>query len=158
MESESLFARLTNNPARLRRRAYGAGVVIAIFNGMTAVDWPGFLPALLYPVSWLLLPVLAVAAGSGEAFFLQFGRGKRRIALLSIVGTLAALFACVLLATDASGDDGSTLEQLSEAVINAILVLGLLFALSALFSLALSKGLEYAGQRIQRLDDDHLWE
>lgn len=158
MEDGSVLSRMTRNPVRLRRRAYLVTAVVAILNGLFAANLPVSMPALIYPLTWLLVPPIALAWGYGEGFFLQHGIGMRRNLLVLIGGILVTLTSCVLLAAGISDDDVPIARRLLGALANAALFCGIVAAVSAAIAFGLSRGAEYAGRRIQQLDDDHLWE
>jgi hypothetical protein len=147
------WARLTQNPARLRGRAWLVTVLIAVVGGVGyaagASSWARWLVAL----SWVAMPFLAVAIALGEAFFVRHGRGGRRLALTALAGGLAALGACGALAI--SGEIADTLSpNVTQAALYALMFAALVGLISAVLALGIGRGEGYLSRRIQAVDDD----
>ena len=152
-DQQGLLARLTRDPVRLRRRGRWAALALGVVAALASDGLGGWLPSLLYPLSWLATVPLAIAVGFGDAFFLSHGRGQRRVLLTLLAATLALLAGCAFLSSAlASPETG--IERTLAAVLYGVLPLAALFLLASLVALGLSRGTDYAGRRISQLDDE----
>ena len=149
------LAKLLSDPPRLRRAGRLLGDCGALLSGLAYLTLGSGLSALAYGLTWLALPVVAGLAGYGDAFFVQHGVGIRRAVLELIVGVLGLLVACVVLSlVDA---DGGIVEQIAAVALAAALYFAAFRGLAAGVALGLGRGLDYAGRRIDELDDEG-WE
>lgn len=148
-----LLARLTRDPVRLRRRARWASLALALVAVLAGTEMAGGASSWLYALCWLAAMPLALAIGFGDAFFLRYGRGTRQVVLTLLVSMLGALAGCVLLSTALAAPE-RLLGRALAGVLDAGLLLCVLYLLASLLALGLSRGLDYAGRRIGELDDD----
>jgi hypothetical protein len=149
---EGWLGRLLSDPPRLRRLARRAGAALAPVSGLSYLALGDGLLALVYGLTWLALPVVAGLAGCGGAFFVQHGVGVRRMSLELAAGVLGLLGACVSLSTIAG--DGGVARQLLAVALASALYFAVFLGLAAAVALALGRGLDYAGRRIDELDDE----
>jgi hypothetical protein len=105
---------------------------------------------LLVALLWVIGPVIALAIGVGDAFFLQHGRGRRRSILTLIGAIVVALVACVILSgiTEESQDRGGQVLSIAGNVLLYIAVIG---GLASLIALGIGRGSGYAARRIDEL-------
>jgi peptidoglycan/LPS O-acetylase OafA/YrhL len=152
-DDTGLLSRLLGDPVRVRGPAGLIGLCLAAVSGVSYLVLDAGWLALLYGFTWLALPLVAGVLGYGIAFFVQHGLGARRALLEVILGLLVAIVSCAVLSTidrDAFSPWGSALA----ASLAGLLYLALFRALANGIALALGRGLDYAGKRIQQLDDD----
>jgi hypothetical protein len=149
----SRLARLTDDPARLRRRAWLATGLVAVIGGVGYAAGFGGWARWTVALTWLALPFLALAIALGEAFFVRHGRGGRRLALTALAGGLVALGACGALAiSDEIADSLSS--DVVQAVLYALLFAALVGLISALLALGIGRGEGYLSRKIQAVDDE----
>ena len=150
----SLLSRLLQDPVKLRRRARVGAVVVALLSGIagSGVLGSGALSASLTGLAWLLVPVVAVGIGMGDAFFLRHGVGDRRVAWTLLLGFVIAVSSCVILAVANASD--SAWSVLS-GTLYFLLVIGVVGVLSAGIAIAAGKAGGYLSRRIQSVDDTH---
>lgn len=148
-----LLSRLTRDPVRLRRRACWATLGLGLVAALAGAELAGGASTLLYGLCWLAALPLALAIGYGDAFFLSYGRGLRRVVLVLVAGIVGLTGSCVVLSTALEAPD-SLVGRMLAGLLNAVLLLSVLYALAALLALGLSRGLDYAGRRISQLDDE----
>jgi hypothetical protein len=152
-DDTGLLSRLLGDPVRVRGPARLIGLGLAAVSGASYLVLNAGWLALIYGFTWLALPLVAGILGYGIAFFVQHGVGARRALLEVILGLLVAIVSCAALSTidrDASSLRGSALA----AILAGLLYLALFGALANGIALALGRGLDYAGSRIQQLDDE----
>lgn len=151
-----LFQRLIRDPVKVRERVVYLALIMTVVHTAAADGLGGRVPGLIYALTWLVAPVLALGYGYGAAFFIQYGAGVRKALIQLIVGIIALLAICVVLAvlTD-SGD--SVAERIIVAGLNGGLYGAVILTLGAAVALGLGRGTEYIGKRLQSLDDDDLW-
>src|SRR5690606_565633 len=151
-EERGILARLLGDPVRVRRPASLAGFALAVVSGASYQLLGDGGPALLYGLTWLAMPVEAGVLGYGQAFFVGRGVGVRRALLEVILGLLGALLACVVLSVVDAGD--GLASKLVVAGLAGLLYLAVYRGLAGGVALGLGRGLDYAGRRIQELDDE----
>ncbi len=149
-----LDGRWIRNPVELRRRSYYASVVVIATNMVSSGGIIDDVPSMIYPITWLLLPVVALGIGYGEAFFIEHGRGVRRAVVTGLAGALIGLLSCVLLA-GLPGEADSTGRRLAVTGLSGILFGSLLYSLAAFIGLGAGKGSSYAARRIADSDDEN---
>jgi hypothetical protein len=145
----SRLARLVADPVRLR--AVGRVGLLAGALGMVVAELlSGFLSGMLVALLWVIVPVLALAIGIKDAFFLQHGRGRRRVILTLIGAVVVALAACVILSgiTEESQDGGGQVVSIAG---NVLLYVAVIWGLAALISLGIGRGSSYAARRIDEM-------
>jgi len=151
-ESASFLTRLLQNPATLRRRSRLAAVVVAALAAVAGGGWisSGALSGSLTAIVWLLVPLVAVGIGIGDAFFLRYGIGERRVAVTALLGLVVAIAGCAVLAViNTSGERSSWLA----AVLYFLLVAGTIAVLASGIAIAAGRGSGYLSRRIQDVDD-----
>jgi hypothetical protein len=152
-EERGPLARWLGDPVRVRRPAALAGYGLAALSGATFYLIGSGWPALCYGLTWLAMPFVAGVLGYAMAFFIGHGRGVRRAVVEMVLGALAALLSCIILSL-MDTDPDRVLYRVLAAVVAAALLLAVLRGLAAGLGLALGRGLDYAGRRIQELDDE----
>jgi hypothetical protein len=148
-----LLSRLRRDPVRLRRWARWASLGLGLVAALAGAELAGGATTLLYGLCWLLAMPLALAIGYGDAFYLSYGRGMRRV-LLTLVGSVAGLMASCAVLSTALASPETVLARVLAGASYAMLLLCVLYLLAALLALGLSRGLDYAGRQIGRLDDE----
>lgn len=142
----SWLARLVANPRRLRRAGRGGTLAVSLVVGVSqSLDGAG--ASLVVALSWVLLPLIALALGFGDGFFVGHGVGRRRVLLMAAGGALAALVACGVLAsiTTASQNTGSRVLQ---GVLHAMLYGAVATAAGAWIALLVGRGSDYLARKI----------
>jgi hypothetical protein len=104
-------------------------------------------------LTWVALPLLAVAIALGESFLVRHGQGVRRLAQTAVAGGLAAMGACAALASLSELADKLSSNVL-EAVLYALLFAALVGVIAALLALAIGRGEGYLSRKIQAVDDE----
>lgn len=144
------LARVLADPVRLRR--YGrAGLLTGALGIAVAELLPtGFLSGMLIALMWVIVPLIALAIGVGDAFFIQHGRGRKRV-IMSLIGAMVvALAACVILSgiTEESQDHAG---QIVSIAANMLLYVAIIGGLAALISLGIGRGSGYVARRIDAM-------
>jgi hypothetical protein len=127
-------------------------VVVAALSAVAGGGWigSGTLSGSLTALVWLLVPLVAVGIGMGDAFFLRYGIGERRVALSGLIGLIVAVTGCAVLAViNTSGDGSSWLA----GALYFLLVAGTIAVLSSGIAIAAGRGSGYLSRRIQDVDD-----
>jgi hypothetical protein len=148
-----LLSRLTRDPVRLRRRARWASLGLGLVAALAGAELVGGASTLLYGLCWLMAMPLALAIGYGDAFFLGYGRGLRRVLLTLVGSVVGSIASCVVLSTTLESPE-TVLGRVLAGALYAGLLLCVLYTLAALLALGLSRGLDYAGRQIAQLDDE----
>lgn len=151
-DSPSLLNRLLQNPAVLRRRSRVVAVVVATLAAVAGGGWleSGVLSSGLTALVWLFVPVVAVGIGMGDAFFLRYGVGERRVALTALLGLVTAVTGCAVLAViNTPGSGGSWLA----GTLYFLLVVGTIALLASGIAIAAGRGSGYLSRRIKDVDD-----
>jgi formate hydrogenlyase subunit 3/multisubunit Na+/H+ antiporter MnhD subunit len=147
------IARLLADPIRLRRWgriALALATPLAGFaHGIRGGTSTGWLVALV----WVVMPFIALAIAVGDAFFLQYGRSRRRVTLTLAAAVGVALASCVVLAI-VTEEARTTQRQVVEGVGYAVLYLASTSGLASLIALILGVGREYVSDRIMRMSRD----
>lgn len=144
-----LIARLTSDPIQLRRWSWLAllfVVVLVIASQLLSGTTGGMLTAL----TWICAPFLAFGIGVGDAFFVQHGRGTRRI-LLSILGSVFTVLASCVILAGISGSSTSWTRDLCVATLYVLLYAGIVTGLAGLIALGIGRGEDYVSRRIDRM-------
>lgn len=148
----SWIARALQNPPRLRRRGY-IGLAIAAGLMMTSALAGGVAGAFLLAAGWVISPAIAMMIGAGDAFFLQHGRGQRRV-MLTVVGAIAlAIGTCVALAGLSTDDDTTSYALVQGALLGGFLA-GMVLGMAAIIALAVGRGSDYAANRIAEMSEE----
>jgi hypothetical protein len=152
-EPIGFIARLLSDPIRLRRWAAIALLVLAPLAGFAHAAHLGNRTGLLIAIVWIVMPFVALAIGIGDAFFLQYGRGRRRVVLTLLASTIVALGSCVVLAgiSEASQSTGT---RITEGIGYGMLYIAFTLGLASLLALILGVGREYVSERIMRMSRD----
>lgn len=147
-----LLRRLIDDPLVARRwgwRLLAVGL-LCVAGGQLLGD--GFAGGMLTALAWIVVPVIAFAIGYGEAFFLQYGRGQRRVLLLIITGALTSLVSCVVVSSVAGGENG--VGQWVNLTGSLILYGGIVAGLSGLVALGIGRGSGYVTRKIDDMRSD----
>jgi hypothetical protein len=153
----TFLRRLIANPGRLRRRGAAMLVVLALGFGVTSAFDLGFVGALLAAVCWIAGPLAALGMAIGEAFFLHYGRGMRRVVLTILTSAITALAACVAitLVMDAVTDASQLgVGRVIEMALYALLFAAVFFGLGATLALGIGRSGSYLADRIDVLSGD----
>lgn len=153
-EQEPTFiARMLSDPARLRRRCALALLALAVGSGATRVIDLGTPGSFITALTWVVGPPLALGVAAGDAFFLQHGRGKRRVVLTLAAGVLAALISCALISgvTELSQ---SAARDAAEAALYGSLYLAVFLTLAAGMALGIGRSGDYLARRVEHLSND----
>lgn len=148
----SVIARALQNPPLLRKRGYmGLGVACALMMGSALFG--GVAGAFLLAGGWVISPAIAMSIGAGDAFFLQHGRGQRRVMLTLIVAIALAIGTCAALATLAVDDDTVSYALVQGALLAGFLA-GMVLGMAAIIALAVGRGSDYAANRIAEMSNE----
>jgi hypothetical protein len=149
-QSAGLIARLLSDPVRLRRWGVRMLIVVTPLAGFAhGIHWgnrTGWLVALV----WIVMPFIALSIAIGDAFFLQYGRGRKRVTLTLAGSILVALLSCVVLSILAE-EARTTGRQIAEGVGYALLYLAFALGLASVLALILGVGRDYVSDRILRM-------
>ncbi|CAN5262109.1 MAG: hypothetical protein H0V47_01125 [Chloroflexia bacterium] len=150
--SPSLISRVLRDPVRLRRGAWLAALAVSLGGGVAGSGWAavGSFAAILMALVWLLVPVVATGIGMGDAFFLRHGIGQRRVTIMLVLSTVAALVSCVVLAV-ASRPESQ--QELLSGALYLLLTLAVISWLAAVIGLGVGRSDGYLSRRIQNVDD-----
>lgn len=146
-DQSSMSRRLKLDPVQLWQRSR-TGVALAIVVHFVATA--GWIPgaAIFYWLTWLALPLLALALGYGTAILLRHGLGRRRVIAQLVTGVILAQIGIIILSIVRFPSD----RVASDAVVglvNLARYVGLLITLAALFGLLLGRALPAVGQRLK---------
>lgn len=151
-QPESRLALLLSNPLRLRRLALTAAAVATSISAIAwgVLDLPG--RSLILALCWIALLPIAVALGIADGFFIEHGRGLRRVLLTIISGTFVTLLSCIFLAViDETASAGA---RIIGALAYALCYAAILLSLGGILGIAIGRGGGYLARRIQQVDDD----
>jgi hypothetical protein len=152
-QEPSLLSRIIGDPLRARRVAAISLLVLTPLAGFAhAAHW-GFATGMLAALCWALAPFIAAGIGHGDAFFIQYGRARRRTLLTLIASVFLALASCVVLAGLSESTRGAR-QALAEGVGYGMLYLSATVALASLIALVLGFGKDYVSERIMRMTRD----
>lgn len=152
-EQPGPLSRIVRDPLSSRRVAAVTLLIATPLAGVAhAADW-GFATGMLAALCWALSPFIAVGIGHGDAFFIQYGRARRRTLLTLVAGMLLALASCVVLAGIGDSAD-NTRRTVTEGISYGMLYLSLTLTLASLIALILGYGKDYVSERIMRMTDD----
>jgi hypothetical protein len=151
-ESESRpgrIARLAGDPIRLRHwsRLALLGLAVLVVISQLIEGTPG---GMLFALTWVAVPVVALGIGVGDAFFVRNGRGIRRIILSILVSVFTSLTSCVILA-DISDSSTSMMNDMAVAILYAVLCVAIVIGLAGMIALGIGRGEEYVSRRIDRM-------
>lgn len=152
-EPTGFIATQFSDPIRLRRRAAIALLILSPLAGMAHAAYLGAVSGVVVAIVWILMPLIAIAIGHGDAFFLQYGRGRRRVLLTLLAAIVVSLGACVALA-GLSETSQTTRQRITEGVGYGTLYLGATLGLASLIALVLGFGKQYVTDRIMRMSRD----
>ncbi|CAN5507502.1 hypothetical protein BH20CHL1_BH20CHL1_08170 [soil metagenome] len=150
--SPSLISRVLRDPVRLRRGAWLAALAVSLGGGVAGSGWAavGSFAAILMALVWLLVPVVATGIGMGDAFFLRHGIGQRRVTIMLVLSTVAALVICVVLAVVSRPENQ---QELLSGALYLLLTLAVISWLAAVIGLGVGRSDGYLSRRIQNVDD-----
>lgn len=144
-----VIARLAGEPLRLRRWSW-AGLLLMAVVVITGQLVSGPAGGMLTALTWVAAPIIAIGIGAGDAFFVRFGRGIRRI-ILTIIGSLfVALTSCVILA-NISESSTTLVRDAVVASLYALLYIGIVLGLAGLIAVGIGRGEVYVSDRIDRM-------
>ena len=148
----SVIARALQNPPLLRKRGFlglGVACVLMMLSSLLG-DVAG---AFLLAAGWVISPAISMAIGAGDAFFLQHGRGQRRV-MLTLVGAIAlAIGTCVSLATLSTDDDSWSYALVQGALLAGFLA-AMVLGMAAIIAIAVGRGSDYAANRIAKMSEE----
>jgi hypothetical protein len=147
------LSRFVADPLRTRRVAAVALLVATPAAGFAHAADRGFGTGMLVAFCWALAPFIAAGIGHGDAFFIQYGRARRRTLLTLIAGVLLALASCVALAGLSEAANGAR-RSVTEGAGYGMLYLSVTMILASLIALILGFGREYISERITRMSRD----
>ena len=148
----SFIARALRNPPLLRRRGY-IGLGIACLLLMGSALFGGVAGALMLAGGWVISPATAMSIGAGDAFFLQHGRGQRRVLLTLIAAIALAIGTCGFLATLGVDDDTVSYVLVQGALLAGFLA-SMVLGMAAIIALAVGRGSDYAANRIAKMSEE----
>jgi hypothetical protein len=145
-----LIARLLADPIGLRRWGLIALAVVTPLAGFAHGIHGGTSTGWLVALVWIVMPFIALPIAIGDAFFLQYGRGRKRVTLTLLASLIVALVSCVVLSI-LSEEARTTGRQVAEGLGYAVLYLAFAFGLASLIALVLGVGRDYVSDRILRM-------
>lgn len=152
-EPIGLLARLTADPLRTRRFGAIALLVCTPLAAFAHTAGLGFATAMLAALCWVMVPFIALAIGNGDAFFLRYGRGRRRVLITLLAAVLLSLSACVVLAGLSDSSLGAR-AWITSAAGYGLLYLSLTMAVAGVISIIFGYGRNYISGRIMRMSDE----
>lgn len=148
---DTVLRRLIDDPLVARRTGWRALMLALVLVAMGQV-FDDLIGGLALASAWIVAPVIALAIGYGEAFFLQHGRNRKRVLVMIVVGMLVAVAACVVLSVVATGDDEAGLwVNLAGSL---VLYGGVTVGLSGLVGIGIGRGSGYVAGKIDEMSRD----
>jgi hypothetical protein len=126
--------------------------VVATLAALAGSGWlgSGTVSSSLTALVWLMVPLVAIGIGLGDAFFLRHGVGERRVAWTALLGLVIAIAGCAVLAVINTSDDGSVWIR---GALYFLLVAGTIAVLASGIAIAAGRGTGYLSRRINDVDD-----
>lgn len=147
-----MLGRLVDDPPAARcwgwRTLAFVLVCVAVAHGLS----DGSVADMTTAVTWIIAPLVALAVGYGEAFFLQHGRGRRRVTLMVIFGVIGTLTSCILLSM-AVGED-SQVGQWVNLAGSMVLYSSVVVGLAGMLALGIGRGSSYVSRKIDDMRSD----
>lgn len=152
-DDRSRLMRAVADPIRARRMSAVALLAAAPVAGAAHTAHWGFSTGMLAALCWAIAPFIAAGIGYGDAFFIQYGRGRRRVMLTLVAGLVLALSSCVILA-GLPDEHRATRHFVTEGIGYGMLYFSSTTALASLIALTLGFGRDYVSERIMRMSRD----
>lgn len=146
-----MLRRLIDDPLVARRTGWRSLVLASSLVVVGQVS-DHLIAGVISALAWILVPLIALAIGYGEAFFLQHGRNRRRVGSMIAIGVLMATAACMTVSIAARGDDEGGLWV--NIVGSLVLYGGVVVGLSGLVAIGIGRGSGYVAGKIDEMSSD----